>query len=74
MPAPGYGAYIAPRKYAQAAWVLGLGGHDEDEARRRLFERVDALLEEVGMPRTVADLGIESPPPSAAFRTRSPTG
>ena len=33
MPAPGYGAYVAPQKYAQAAWVLGLGGHTEEAAR-----------------------------------------
>ena len=57
MPAPGYGAYVAPEKYAQTAWVLGLGGHGEEDARERLFERVDELLAEVGMPRTVADLG-----------------
>src|SRR6185295_3076889 len=55
MPAPGYGAYVAPQKLAQAAWVLGLGGHTEEEARARLFARVDDLLAEVGMPATVAD-------------------
>ncbi|MEZ5124579.1 MAG: iron-containing alcohol dehydrogenase, partial [Solirubrobacterales bacterium] len=44
MPAPGYGAYVAPRKYAQAAWVLGLGGRGEEVARGRLFDRVDELL------------------------------
>jgi acetaldehyde dehydrogenase / alcohol dehydrogenase len=59
MPAPGYGAYIAPQKYAQAAWVLGLGGHGEEEARERLFARVDQLLADVGMPRTVSELGID---------------
>jgi acetaldehyde dehydrogenase/alcohol dehydrogenase len=59
MPAPGYGAYVAPQKYAQAAWVLGLGGHGEDVARERLFARVDELLAEVGMPRTIAELGID---------------
>ena len=59
MPAPGYGAYVAPQKYAQAAWVLGLGGHDEAVARERLFGRVDELLAAVGMPRTVAELGID---------------
>ena len=34
MPAPGYGAYVAPEKYAQMAWVLGLGGHGEEERAR----------------------------------------
>jgi acetaldehyde dehydrogenase/alcohol dehydrogenase len=58
MPAPGYAAYVAPEKYAQIAWVLGLGGHGEQEARERLFARVDSLLEDVGRPRTVAALGL----------------
>jgi acetaldehyde dehydrogenase/alcohol dehydrogenase len=58
MPAPGYGAYVVPGKLAQMAWVLGLGGRTEEVARDRLFERVDAVLDEVGMPRTVAELGI----------------
>ena len=34
MPAPGYTAYVAPEKYAQIAWVLGLGGHDRGGAAR----------------------------------------
>ena len=59
MPAPGYSAYVAPEKYAQIGWVLGLGGHSEEIARERLFGRVDDLLAAVGMPRTVADLGID---------------
>jgi acetaldehyde dehydrogenase/alcohol dehydrogenase len=58
MPAPGYGAYVAPAKLARMAWVLGLGGRTEEIARERLFERVDAVLDEVGMPRTAADAGI----------------
>ena len=32
MPAPGYSAYVAPEKYAQIAWVLGLGGKTEGSA------------------------------------------
>ena len=59
MPAPGYGAYVAPQKLAQAGWVLGLGGHTEATARERLFARVDALLAEVGMPTTVAEAGVD---------------
>src|SRR6478609_3183443 len=60
MPAPGYGAYVAPQKYAQAAWVLGLGGRGEEAARARLFAGVEELLAQVGMPRTIADLGIDA--------------
>jgi acetaldehyde dehydrogenase/alcohol dehydrogenase len=58
MPAPGYSAYVAPEKYAQIARVIGLGGKTEEIARERLFERVDRLLEEVGMPGSLAELGI----------------
>jgi acetaldehyde dehydrogenase/alcohol dehydrogenase len=60
MPAPGYAAYVAPEKYAQVAWVLGLGGRGEDVARDRLFARIDELLATVGMPRTVADAGVDA--------------
>ena len=58
MPAPGYSAYVAPEKYAQIAWVLGLGGRGEDTARERLFARIDELLAAVGMPRSLSELGI----------------
>ena len=58
MPAPGYAAYVAPAKYAQIAWVLGLGGRGEDAARERLFARVDQLLRDVGIPDSFAALGI----------------
>ena len=58
MPAPGYRTYVAPDKYAQMAWVHGLGGHGEEERRTRLFGRVEALLDEVGIPRSLADAGV----------------
>jgi acetaldehyde dehydrogenase / alcohol dehydrogenase len=58
MPAPGYSTYVAPEKYAQMAWVLGLGGKSEATRRERLFARVDELLAEVGEPRSLAELGI----------------
>ena len=37
MPAPGYTAYVAPEKYAQIAWIIGLGGKTEEQRRERLF-------------------------------------
>jgi len=58
MPAPGYSRYIAPEKYAQVGWVLGLGGKSEEGRRERLFERVDQLLAEVEEPRSLAEMGI----------------
>ncbi len=58
MPAPGYSTYVAPEKYAQVAWILGIGGRSEQARRERLFERVDALLEEVEEPRSLQAIGI----------------
>jgi acetaldehyde dehydrogenase/alcohol dehydrogenase len=58
MPAPGYAAYVAPEKYAQIAWVLGLGGRGEAAARERLFARIDELLATVGIPRSLQAAGI----------------
>ncbi|MGZ6705262.1 MAG: iron-containing alcohol dehydrogenase, partial [Solirubrobacteraceae bacterium] len=59
MPAPGYSAYVAPEKYAQIAFILGLGGKTESDRRQRLFARVDELLAEVDEPRTLADWGVK---------------
>lgn len=58
MPAPGYTAYIAPSKYAQIAFIVGLGGHDEAERCERLFTRVEELLDEVGEPRSLEAAGV----------------
>jgi acetaldehyde dehydrogenase/alcohol dehydrogenase len=58
MPAPGYRTYVAPEKYAQIAWVIGLGGRTEEERRRRFFAAVDDLLAAVEMPRTLAEAGV----------------
>lgn len=60
MPAPGYSSYVAPQKYAQIAWILGLGGRGEDAARTRLFARIDELLAQVGIPRSLQQLGIDA--------------
>ncbi len=57
MPAPGYSAYIAPEKYAQIAWILGLGGRDERERCERLFARVDELLGRGGRAAHAGRLG-----------------
>jgi acetaldehyde dehydrogenase/alcohol dehydrogenase len=58
MPAPGYTAYVAPEKYAQIAWIIGLGGKTEQERCERLFGRVEQLLDEVGMPRSLEQAGV----------------
>ncbi len=58
MPAPGYSAYVAPEKYAQIAWIFGLGGHSEEERRRAPLRAVDELLDAVEMPRSLAEAGV----------------
>jgi acetaldehyde dehydrogenase / alcohol dehydrogenase len=58
MPAPGYTSYIAPEKYAQMAYVHGLGGRTAEDRRKRLFAAVDDLLDTVGIPRSLAEVGI----------------
>jgi acetaldehyde dehydrogenase/alcohol dehydrogenase len=58
MPAPGYTAYVAPEKYAQIAFIIGLGGRTEEERCERLFGRVDELLDAVGMPRSLEQAGV----------------
>ena len=58
MPAPGYTTYVAPDKYAQMAWVHGLGGRSAEERRDRLFGCVETLLDDVGIPRSLADAGV----------------
>ncbi len=58
MPAPSYSAYVAPEKYAQMAWVIGLGGASEEERRERLFRRIERTLRAVDAPRSLADAGV----------------
>jgi acetaldehyde dehydrogenase/alcohol dehydrogenase len=68
MPAPGYSAYVAPEKYAQLGWVIGVGGHTEEERRERFFRKVEELLEQVGIPRSLAAAGVSE----AAFEAALP--
>jgi acetaldehyde dehydrogenase/alcohol dehydrogenase len=58
MPAPGYTAHVAPEKYAQVAWIIGLGGRTEEERRERLFAKVEELLARVDMPNTLEEAGV----------------
>ncbi len=68
MPAPGYSAYVAPEKYAQLGYQVGVGGATELEQRERFFSRVDELLDSVGIPRSLAEAGV----PEAEFEKAIP--
>ena len=58
MPSPNQRAYVAHKKYALAADSLGLGGRTTEEKVKNLVAATEQLLDRVGMPRSIAELGI----------------
>jgi alcohol dehydrogenase len=46
------------KEFAQIARALGVGGADEATMARAGVEAVDALIDGVGLPRTIAELGL----------------
>ncbi|MGA3042672.1 MAG: bifunctional acetaldehyde-CoA/alcohol dehydrogenase [Bryobacteraceae bacterium] len=57
-PSPNQGAYVAHKKYAMMADLLGLGGHTVEEKVQKLVAAVEQLLDQLAIPRSIADLGI----------------
>jgi acetaldehyde dehydrogenase/alcohol dehydrogenase len=68
MPSPNQGAYVAPTKYAMVADWLNLGGNSVEEKVQKLLIAVEQLLDRVGMPRSIAELGI----PKETFESAVP--
>jgi acetaldehyde dehydrogenase/alcohol dehydrogenase len=58
MPSPNQRAYVAHKKYAAAADLLGLGGQTVEEKVQKLVEAVEQLLGRLAFPRSIAGLGI----------------
>ena len=58
MPSPNQRAYVAHKKYATVADLLGLGGENVEEKVRNLIAAVERLLDKLQFPRSLADLGI----------------
>ena len=58
MPSPNLRAYVAHKKYAMIADLLGLGGNTVEEKVNALIAATERLLDQVGIPRSIADLGI----------------
>jgi acetaldehyde dehydrogenase / alcohol dehydrogenase len=58
MPSPNQRGYIAHKKYAMVADLLGLGGHTIEEKVQNLVTATEQLLDQVEIPRSIADLGI----------------
>ncbi len=58
MPSPNQKGYIAHKKYAMVADLLGLGGTTIDEKVKNLVAATEELLDRLAIPRSIADLGI----------------
>jgi acetaldehyde dehydrogenase / alcohol dehydrogenase len=58
MPSPNQRAYIAHKKYAMVADLLGLGGDTIAEKVKNLVMATEELLDQLEIPRSIADLGI----------------
>jgi len=58
MPSPYQRGYVAHKKYATVADLLGLGGQTTEEKVKKLIAAVEGLLDQLGFPRSIAELGI----------------
>jgi acetaldehyde dehydrogenase/alcohol dehydrogenase len=58
MPSPNQRAYVAHKKYAMIADLVGLGGHTVEEKVKNLVTATEQLLDRLEVPRSIADLGI----------------
>jgi len=58
MPSPYTQGYVAHKKYATVADLLGLSGHSIDEKVKNLIAVTEHLLDDLGFPRSIAELGI----------------
>ncbi len=58
MPSPNQRGYFAPEKYAAMADALHLGGSTVETKVALLIAAVERLLDRVGMPRSIGEMGI----------------
>jgi acetaldehyde dehydrogenase/alcohol dehydrogenase len=58
LPSPYQKGYVAHKKYATIADLLGLGGHTVAEKVKNLVAATEQLLDHLGFPRSIAELGI----------------
>ena len=58
MPSPWTQGYVAHKKYATVADLLGLGGQTVQEKVEKLIVALQQLLDQLGFPRSIAELGI----------------
>jgi acetaldehyde dehydrogenase/alcohol dehydrogenase len=60
MPSPHVRGYMAPKKYALFADMLNLGGQTIEEKVANLVTAIEDLLDRLGIPRSIAALGISA--------------
>jgi acetaldehyde dehydrogenase/alcohol dehydrogenase len=58
MPSSNQKGYVANKKYAAIADLLGLAGHTVEEKVQNLVFATEQLLDQLAVPRSIADLGI----------------
>jgi len=58
MPSPYQQGYVAHKKYAAVADLLGLGGASVEEKVNNLIAATERLLDQLGFPKSIAELGI----------------
>lgn len=58
MPSPYQQGYVAHKRYATMADLLGLGGRTVEEKVKNLIAAVEKLLDQLGLPRSIAESGI----------------
>jgi acetaldehyde dehydrogenase / alcohol dehydrogenase len=58
MPSPNQRVYVAHKKYAMMADLLGLGGQTVPEKVQKLVTATERLLDRLDVPRSIAELGI----------------
>ncbi len=58
MPSPYTKGYVAHKKYATVADLLGLGGQTVQEKVDKLIAATEQLLDQLSFPRSIAELGI----------------
>jgi acetaldehyde dehydrogenase/alcohol dehydrogenase len=58
MPSPNQQGYVAHKKYAMIADLLGLDGSTVDEKVESLIAAIEQLLDRLDVPRSIAELGI----------------
>jgi acetaldehyde dehydrogenase/alcohol dehydrogenase len=56
---PKYETFIADKKYAEIAKVLGLPAATTEQGVKSLVEAIRALAKEVGIPATIGDCGVD---------------